>query len=91
MALADPAKPSVSVWYHDVPVPRAAEVEQHSSSLADLACRTGYVDCTPLVDMCMRFACLAYRRNTPSARSALCLPHDHGIELQFRLCVLKDT
>ena len=41
MALADPAKPSVSVWYHDVPVPRAAEVEQHSSSLADLACRTG--------------------------------------------------
>ena len=50
MALADPAKPSVSV------VPRAAEVEQHSSSLADLACRTGLVDCTPLVDMCMRFA-----------------------------------
>ena len=34
--------------------------------------------------VCLRFACLAYRRNAPAARSVLCLPHGEGVEIQFR-------
>ena len=112
-ALADPEKPEARVWYNAVPVPRSAEVGLVAGALADLACRSGRVDCTPLVDsdrlpfepgshpsyipgrliprvrlallsVCLRFACLAYRRNTPAARSVLCLPHGEGVEIQFR-------
>lgn len=49
-ALADPEKPEARVWYNAVPVPRSAEVSLVADALADLACRTGRVDCTPLID-----------------------------------------
>ena len=49
-ALADPEKPEARVWYNAVPVPRSAEVGLVADALANLACRAGPVDCTPLVD-----------------------------------------
>ena len=36
------------------------------------------------LSVCLRFACLAYRRNTAAARSVLCLPNGEGVEIQFR-------
>ena len=36
------------------------------------------------LSVCLRFACLAYRRNTAAARSVLSLPHGEGVEIQFR-------
>ena len=49
-ALADPEKPEARVWYNAVPVPCSAEVGLVAGALADLTCRAGRVDCTPLVD-----------------------------------------
>ena len=49
-ALADPEKPEARVWYNAVPVPRSVEVGLVADALANLACRAGPVDCTPLID-----------------------------------------
>ena len=40
--------------------------------------------CLAPLSVCLRFACLAYRRNTAAARSVLSLPHGEGVEIQFR-------
>lgn len=77
-------KDEVAVSYHDVPVPRAAEACNLCQQLAGLGQYTGRADVTAAVDMAMRFACLAYRRNSgrlapsslvlaPSAESGGCL------------------
>ena len=94
-ALADPALREVSVAYSDVPLPTSAElhslladVPRLSRSLVGIE-NGPQVDVTSLVDMSMRFACLAYRRNAQSQRHVLVLRDDetlepYGVEIQFR-------
>ena len=93
--LSDPALKDVAVAYKDVPLPSVAEVD---SILGDIPSLTEHVavaavDATSLVDLSLRFACLAYRRNCQNARNVLVLrePSEdggvgaaYGVELQFR-------
>ncbi len=80
----------VPVPYHDVPVPTIAEVRTLASRVDEIAQSPSSkrVDITPLLDLCLRFACLAYRRNAPSTTIGLALhapgAAPHGVELQFR-------
>ena len=88
--MSDSSLPGTSIAYKDVPLPSNAEVETLLSDIPSLERRLalGPIDATALVDLSMRFACLAYRRNAPTARNALVLRDEYGepyaIELQFR-------
>ncbi|KAL3894354.1 MAG: hypothetical protein SGPRY_013835, partial [Prymnesium sp.] len=90
---ADPNLLEVPLPYTDVPLPPQAEIDSLLQDIPMLARRAAVapVDATPIVDMSMRFACLAYRRNSESARSILLLREPsaspappYGVELQFR-------
>ena len=48
------------------------------------SCRGRLIPPLASLSVCLRFACLAYRRNTAAARSVLCLPNGEGVEIQFR-------
>ena len=88
-AVVSARRSEVGVPYHDVPVPTATEVSKQIEQLPALSRASGRVNVTPLLDMCLRFACLAYRRNAPTTSTALPLyttadTPAFAVELQFR-------
>eukprot|EP00965_Chrysotila_dentata_P207669 6184265-Pleurochrysis_carterae.AAC.2 len=61
LCMCTPAKVELPVWYHDVPVPTAEELGRCVRGTRYWERNRGAFDATAFVDMCMRFACLAYR------------------------------
>ena len=57
------AAPAPETFYHSVPVPTTATVADAFGLAAGFEHAVGAVDATIFVDICLRFACLAYRRN----------------------------
>lgn len=89
VSVSSASRPEVGVPYHDVPVPHASEVRRELSRFETLSWARGPADVTALVDMCLRFACLAYRRNAPTTSTGLPICANgasapSGVELQFR-------
>jgi hypothetical protein len=80
----------VQIPYHGVPVPSIVEVHSLSRCVDEIAQAqpSERVDVTPLLDLCLRFTCLAYRRHAPTSGTGLALhapgASPHGVELQFR-------
>ena len=80
----------VQIPYHGVPVPSIVEVHSLSRCVDEIAQAqpSERVDITPLLDLCLRFTCLAYRRHAPTSGTGLALhapgAPPHGVELQFR-------
>ena len=91
--LADKRKPKAEVEYHSVPLPSTTELRSACSDLEWLQRRIDAeesdaeaVDVTRLADLCMRFTCLAYRRNAVHGQrlsAASCEPCNGGLEIQL--------
>lgn len=91
--LSDQSLPEISIAYKNVPLPSRLEMDSVLASIPSMMQRANIapIDATALVDMSLRFACLAYRRNSHHARNLLVL-HDkeqsddvpYGVEMQFR-------
>jgi hypothetical protein len=77
---ATAAKPVCDLWYHEVAHPSTESVQAAFGHAAEFEQRTGAVDVTPFVDICLRFASLAYRRN---AGRTSCQTFGDMAELQF--------
>jgi len=91
LATASRDRTELSVPYHDIPVPTMREMRGLSSHLGAIshANSKDTLTVTPLIDLCLRLACLAYRRNAPTTATGLALHRSpdeppYGVELQFR-------
>ena len=89
LVLADKVKAKVHVEYNRVPLPSVVEVNAACHLVESLHKQRetidGPVDVTMVVDLCMRFTCLAYRRNSAHGkrRAAItCELCEGGVELQ---------
>ena len=79
ICLATAAKPLREIQYHEVAVPSCSSVQAAFAYAEELEMRLGCaeagdVDVTAFVDLSLRFACLAYRRN--AAQTITCTAID---------------